>query len=36
MKANIEAVKQLILDEVNVKQLEFVEGDMLEKKVKCK
>ena len=35
MKANIEAVKQLILDEVNVKQLEFVEGDMLEKKVKC-
>ena len=35
MKANLEAVKQLILDEVNVKQLEFVEGDMLEKKVKC-
>ena len=35
MKANIEAVKQLILDEVNVKELVFVEGDMLEKKVKC-
>ncbi|MBR4297501.1 MAG: isoleucine--tRNA ligase, partial [Bacteroidaceae bacterium] len=35
MKANLEAVKQLILDEVNVKQLEFVEGNMLEKKVKC-
>ena len=35
LKANIEAVKQLILDEVNVKELVFVEGDMLEKKVKC-
>ncbi|MBQ2122619.1 MAG: isoleucine--tRNA ligase [Bacteroidaceae bacterium] len=35
MKANIEAVKQLILDEVNVKELVFVEGDMLDKKVKC-
>lgn len=34
-KENIEAVQQLILDEVNVKTLEFVEGDMLEKKVKC-
>lgn len=34
-KENIEAVQQLILDEVNVKSLEFVEGDMLEKKVKC-
>ena len=32
----IEAVKQLILDEVNVKQLEFVEGaGLLTKKVKC-
>lgn len=34
-KENIEAMSQLILDEVNVKELEFVEGDMLEKKVKC-
>ena len=32
----IEAVKQLILDEVNVKELKFVEGEgLLEKKVKC-
>lgn len=32
----IEAVKQLILDEVNVKELNFVEGNgMLVKKVKC-
>ena len=34
-KENVEAMAQLILDEVNVKELEFVEGDMLEKKVKC-
>ena len=34
-KENIEAMSQLILDEVNVKELGFVEGDMLEKKVKC-
>lgn len=34
-KENIEAMSQLFLDEVNVKELEFVEGDMLEKKVKC-
>lgn len=34
-KENIEAMSQLILDEVNVKELQFVEGDMLEKKVKC-
>ena len=34
-KENIEAMSQLIWDEVNVKELEFVEGDMLEKKVKC-
>lgn len=34
-KENIEAMSQLILDEVNVKELEFVEGDRLEKKVKC-
>ncbi len=35
-RAGIEAVKQLILDEVNVKELRFVEGDgMLVKRVKC-
>ena len=33
---SVEAVRQLILDEVNVKELKFVEGEgMLEKKVKC-
>ena len=35
LKDNVEAIKQLILDEVNVKELEFVEGSMLEKTVKC-
>ena len=36
MKSRIEAVKQLILSEVNVKELEFVEGDgILVKKIKC-
>lgn len=34
-KESIESVKQLILDEVNVKDLEFVESSMLEKKIKC-
>ena len=35
-KENIEAVKQLILDEINVKELQFVDGSgMLVKKVKC-
>ena len=35
-RKSIEAVKQLILDEVNVKELLFVEGNgMLVKKVKC-
>lgn len=34
-KARIEAVQQLILDEVNVKKLKFVDGGMLEKTVKC-
>ncbi len=34
-KESIEAVKQLILDEVNVKSLEFVESSVLEKKIKC-
>ncbi|MBP5771287.1 MAG: isoleucine--tRNA ligase [Bacteroidaceae bacterium] len=35
-QTRIEAVKQLILDEVNVKALEFVEGaGLLTKKVKC-
>ncbi|MGG6807788.1 UNVERIFIED_CONTAM: hypothetical protein ITI15_24105, partial [Salmonella enterica subsp. enterica serovar Weltevreden] len=31
----LEAVQQLVLDEVNVKTIDFVEGQMLEKKVKC-
>ena len=36
MKSRIEAVKQLILNEVNVKELQFVEGDgILVKKIKC-
>jgi isoleucyl-tRNA synthetase len=36
LQQRIEAVKQLILDEVNVKELEFVEGaGLLTKKVKC-
>ena len=35
LKARLEAVRQLILDEVNVKAIDFVEGNMLEKKVKC-
>ena len=35
LKASIDAVKQLVLDEVNVKNLEFVESTMLEKTVKC-
>lgn len=36
MKARVEAVKALILSEVNVKELEFVEGDgILVKKIKC-
>lgn len=35
IKEAIGLVKQLILDEVNVKELQFVEGDMISKKVKC-
>ena len=36
LQLRIEAVQQLILDEVNVKKLEFVEGaGLLTKKVKC-
>ncbi len=36
MRAQIESMKQLILDEVNVKEMEFVGGDgILVKKVKC-
>lgn len=34
-KEAILAVRQLILDEVNVKDLQFAEGDMLKKTVKC-
>ncbi|MCH5177068.1 MAG: isoleucine--tRNA ligase, partial [Prevotellaceae bacterium] len=37
MKEHVERMKQLILDEVNVKELQFIEGGagMLVKKVKC-
>ena len=37
MKAHLEAVKSLIMNEVNVKEIDFVEGtsDLLVKKVKC-
>ncbi len=34
-KQNLSAVAKLILDEVNVKELQFVDGSLLEKKVKC-
>ncbi len=34
-KARIESVKQLILDEVNVRELKFVDTGLLEKTVKC-
>ena len=35
LRDDLAAVRRLILDEVNVKELKFVEGQMLEKKVKC-
>lgn len=35
LREAIEAMKQLILDEVNVKELVFMEGAALEKSVKC-
>ena len=35
LRDDLETVRRLILDEVNVKELKFVEGQMLEKKVKC-
>ena len=35
LRDDLEAVRRLILDEVNVKEMKFVEGQMLEKKVKC-
>lgn len=35
LRTRLEAVQQLVLDEVNVKEIDFVEGQMLEKKVKC-
>ena len=35
LREGVEAMKQLILDEVNVKELHFVDGAMLEKTVKC-
>lgn len=35
LRDNIRAMARLILDEVNVKEIEFVEADILEKTVKC-
>ncbi len=35
LKEHLMAMRQLILDEVNVKEMEFVEDQMLEKKVRC-
>ena len=35
LREDLEIVKQLILDEVNVKELRFADANMLEKKVKC-
>ena len=35
LREDLESVCQLILDEVNVKDLRFANADMLEKKVKC-
>ena len=35
LQEDIESVKQIILDEVNVKELHFADANMLEKKVKC-
>jgi isoleucyl-tRNA synthetase len=35
LRDNIHAMASLILDEVNVKEIEFVKADMLEKTVKC-
>lgn len=35
LREDLEQVKQLILDEVNVKELRYADANMLEKKVKC-
>ena len=35
LREDVMAVADIILDEVNVKEIEFVQGDMLVKKVKC-
>ena len=35
LRDDLEQVKQLILDEVNVKELRYADANMLEKKVKC-
>lgn len=35
LRADLETVKALILDEINVKELRYADADMLEKKVKC-
>lgn len=35
LRTDLESVSRLILDEVNVKELRFVDANLLEKKVKC-
>ena len=35
LRDDLDSVRQLILDEVNVKELRFADANMLEKKVKC-
>lgn len=35
LKEDLESVRSLILDEVNVKELQYADANMLEKKVKC-
>ena len=35
LREDLEAVKQLVLDEVNVKEIRYADANMLEKKVKC-
>ena len=35
LREDLESVKQLVLDEVNVKEIRYADANMLEKKVKC-
>lgn len=35
LREDLQSVQQLVLDEVNVKELRFADADLLEKKVKC-